>query len=137
MILVDTTVLINYLKGYENDKTKLFDDVLRKKMAYGISAYTYQELLQGVRDEREYDKLKNYLSTQTVYFLPEEVKTYEAASRLYFELRRQGITPRSTIDILIVLTAIWNDLFLLHDDKDFDIIADKVDDFQILNSTFA
>lgn len=48
------------------------------------------------------------------------------AAKLYFKCRKKGITIRSTIDLLIAQTAIENDLYLLHDDNDFTLIA-KVD----------
>lgn len=135
MVLVDTTVLINYLKGNENEKVKLFENVLKRRLPYGISSYTYQEILQGARDEKEYAGLKKYLSTQVIYFLAEETKTYEEAARLYYELRRQGVTPRSTIDVLIALTALKNNLLLLHDDRDFDMFAEKIPDLKIMEVT--
>jgi predicted nucleic acid-binding protein len=137
VILVDTTVLINYLKGAENKKTLLFESVLKHNLPYGISPYTYQELLQGARDEKEYRVLKNYLSTQITVFLPSDIKTYEEAAELYYKLRRQGVTPRSAIDVLIALTAIKNKMPLLHDDRDFDAIAAKTKDLQILEGVYA
>ena len=136
MVLVDTTVLINYLKGVENKKVKLFENVIKRRVPYGISSYTYLELLQGARDEKEYAELKKYLSTQLIYFPAEEAGTYEEAARLYYELRRQGVTPRSTIDVLIALTALKNKLLLLHDDRDFDMFADKISDLKILVEFF-
>jgi predicted nucleic acid-binding protein len=63
--------------------------------------------------------------------LPETIETYEKAAHLYFDLRRKGVTPRSTIDILITLTAIEHNLLLLHNDKDFDIISEKLTDLKI------
>jgi len=134
MILVDTSVLIGFLKGQTDEKTQLFEEVLTLNIPFGISSYTFQEVLQGARDENEYQQLQDYLSTQIIYFLPEETATYEKAARMYFELRRKGITPRSTIDILIALTAMENKLMLLHNDHDFDVMAgqlDKLDIFKI------
>jgi predicted nucleic acid-binding protein len=52
---------------------------------------------------------------------------------LYFTLRRKGITPRSTIDMLIALTAIEFNLLLLHDDRDFDVMAEHIPELNILN----
>ena len=133
MVLVDTSVLIDFLKGAENTKTELFKMVLKQKIPYGIASYTYQETLQGARDEQEYSQLNTYLSTQTIYFLPENIETYKKAASIFFELRRQGVTIRSTIDILITLIAIENKLFLLHNDKDFDVISDKVSELRVLS----
>jgi len=56
---------------------------------------------------------------------------FERAARLYFDLRRKGITPRGTIDIFIALTAIHHNLSLLHDDRDFDAIASYVKELKI------
>jgi len=136
LILVDTSVIIDFLKGHHNAKTELFESVLKQKAPYGLASYTYQEVLQGARDEREYKRLKDYLSTQRICFLPETIELYEKAALLFFNLRRQGFTPRSTIDILIALTAMENDLFLLHNDRDFDMIASKTADLKILNRLY-
>ena len=136
MILVETSVLISFLKGQADEKTKLFEAVMSLDIPFGISAYTYQEVLQGARDEKEFRQLKDYLSSQIVYCLPEGTATYEKAARLYFDLRRKGTTPRSAIDILIALTAIENQLFLLHNDRDFDVMAEEVDELRILNNIY-
>jgi len=131
--LVDTTVVIDLLKGADNEKVRLYEELLLKNAPYGISPYTYPEVLQGAKNENEYNKIRKYLSSQTVYFLPETVETYEKAARIFFTLRRQGITIRSTIDILIALTAIENNLFLLHNDRDFDIMSEKITGLKIIN----
>lgn len=132
MILVDTSVLIDFLKGQTNEKIQLFDEILSRNIDFGFSCFTFQEILQGARNEKEYEQLHDYLSTQIIYFLPEETATYEKAARLYFDLRRKGITPRSTIDVLIALTAIENNLLLLHNDRDFDLMAKQVETLNIL-----
>lgn len=134
MILADTSVIIDFLKGQTNLKAELFHEVLRRKIPFGLSPYTYQEVLQGARNEEEYAILRAYLSTQKLYFLPQEKATYEKAAQLYFSLRRRGITVRSTIDVLIALTAIENDLLLLHNDRDFDLIAENLTELKILNT---
>jgi len=132
--LVDTTVIVDLLKGIENEKVKLFEEILSQNAPYGISSHTYQEVLQGARNDHEYSKLKKYLSSQKVYFLTEEVETYEKAAHIFYQLRRQGITIRSAIDILIALTAIEYNLYLLHNDRDFEIMTGKVPGLKILNS---
>ena len=136
MILVDTSVLIDSLKGIQNEKVDIFKKVIRYNIPYGISAYTYQELLQGAKDEKEYQALTSYLSTQKIYFLPQVLDTYAKSARMYFELRRHDITPRSTIDIMIALTAIEYDLLLLHNDRDFDKMAGAKPDIRILRIIF-
>ena len=65
--------------------------------------------------------------------MPETIETYEKAAKMFFDLRRQGITPRSVLDVLIALTAIENKLLLLHNDKDFDMMSSKVSELIIIN----
>ncbi len=134
MILVDTSVLICFLKGDSDDKTLLLQEILSRDIPFGISAYTYQEILQGARDEAELQTLKEYLSTQRIYFLKPEAEIYEKAAMLYYNLRRRGITPRSTLDMLIVLTALEHNLALLHNDRDFDLMAPHIPELKILHS---
>lgn len=134
MILIDTSVMIDYLKGKDNAKTQLLDEVIRRDIPYGFSAYTYQEILQGARDEKEFNTLKVYFSTQKIYFLPNRIRVFEVAAEFFFFLRRKGKTVRSTIDILIALTAIDNNLSLLHNDRDFDIMAEEVSELKILTA---
>jgi len=130
--LVDTSVIVDSFKGADNEKVELFRQILKRGMPFGISAYTFQEVLQGARDEREYVRLKDYLSNQKIYCIREEIDIYEKAARLFFDLRRKGITIRSSIDILISLTAIENDLYLLCNDGDFHKIKTVQADLKIL-----
>jgi len=51
---------------------------------------------------------------------------------MFFDLRRKGSTPRSTIDILIALTAIEYNLILLHNDNDFDFMSKHIPDLEIM-----
>lgn len=134
MILVDTSVLIGFLKGQLDDKTELFKEILSRDIPFGISSYTYQEVLQGARNEKEFQTLKEYLSTQQIYYLESEASTFEKAAKLYFNLRRKGVTPRSTLDMLIALTAIENNLALIHNDSDFDMMAEYTPELRIFNS---
>ena len=131
MILVDTSVLIDYLKGRRNRQVSLFDDILEKKIPYGINTYIYQELLQGAGDLNEYDRLKEYFETIPFYDLLYGRESFERAAFLHFACRRYGITVRSTIDLLIAETALENDLYLLHKDKDLDNISRAVPELKI------
>lgn len=126
MVLVDTSVLIDYLSTVENSGTRAFQTILDSGIAYGITSFTYMEILQGVRTEREFEQVKRYLDTQKFYGFPDEKAAFAEAARIYFLCRKRGITISSTIDCLIARAAIDNDIFLLHNDKDFDNIAKVV-----------
>ncbi|ABY91974.1 hypothetical protein JCM16816_23680 [Thermoanaerobacter brockii subsp. lactiethylicus] len=79
--------------------------------------------MQGAKTENEFNLIKEYLSTQKFYDLKYGIKSYEDAAKMYFKCRKKGITIRSTIDLLIAETAIENNLYLLHDDDVFSLIA--------------
>lgn len=134
MILVDTSILIDFLRGSQNAKIDIFDEVVALDIPFGISAHTYQEILQGARNERDYKQLREYLGSQAIYHLPEDLETYDKAARLFYTLRRRGVTVRGSIDVLIALTAMENGLMLLHNDRDFDAIASKTPALKILTA---
>jgi predicted nucleic acid-binding protein len=136
VVLVDTSVLIAFLKGQADEKTELFQSVLSRDIPFGISSYTYQEVLQGARNDSEFNILKEYLSTQQIFYLEQKTSTFEKAARIYFDLKRKGVTPRSTLDILIALTAIENKLALLHNDSDFDLMSNYIPELNILKSLY-
>ena len=127
MVLVDTSVMIGYLQGKENDAVLTFQYILDNNIPFGINYSIYQEVLQGVKTEKDFDKVKKYLDTQRFYSLKKEKESYASAAKIYFKCRKKGITISSTIDCLIAQTAIENNLFLLHNDSDFDDIAKVVD----------
>lgn len=137
MILVDTSVLVGYLKGHTGGKFALFDKVLALDIPFGVAPYTVQELLQGARDKKEFDELREYLSTQTVYYLSAGIESYVDAAQIFFNLRRTGVTVRGTIDMLIAVIAIEHNLYLLHNDRDFDAIAHCEPRLKILDSVDA
>ncbi len=124
MYLVDTSVLIDFLKGKETTQVKRLEYIVLHHIPFGISAFTYQETLQGAKNQKEYETLNRYLSTQKIYYPNEQ--TYEASANLFFRCRRSGITIRSTIDTLIATTAIENGLILLCSDKDFNNMTQVV-----------
>ncbi len=130
MILVDTSILINYFKGANNPKTKKFEKILENGTPFGINNFIYQEILQGASTEKEFKLLNQYLSSQKFYELNYGTKSYENAAKIYYSCRKKGITPRSTIDLLIAETAIENNLFLFHDDKDYTKIASVIKDLK-------
>ena len=122
MILVDTSVLIDYFRGDENEATKKFQDVLERNLPFGINQLIYLEVLQGCRTEKDYKILKKHLDTQVFYELKNGRDSYAEAAQMYLKLRKKGVTV-STIDCIIARVALENDLFLLHNSKDFTRIS--------------
>jgi len=81
------------------------------------------ELLQGSRDEHEWDRLHDYLMGQD--YLETKATTWPQAARIYFLLRKRGLTVRSPIDCCIAHLAIENRALLIHNDRDFDVIGQQ------------
>lgn len=131
MILVDTSVWVDYLKGRDNASVRAFDHVLNSQIPYGICEFVYQELLQGARSAKEFQTLKAYLETIPFYPLRRGRESFEQAAQMHMRCRERGITIRSTIDLLIAQIAIENDLRLLHNDRDFDNLAKAMPDLRI------
>jgi predicted nucleic acid-binding protein len=124
MILVDTSVLIDYFKDINNIGTQKFQYIQDQNIQFGICYQIYQELLQGSLNDNEFKILKDYLETQKFFDIKYGKNSYEDAAKIYMNCRKKGFTIRSTIDLIICQIAIENDLFLLHNDKDFDNISE-------------
>ena len=123
MILVDSSVLISYFKDEEIPATRAFQEVLHKDIPFGIHEWIYLEVLQGSRTEKDFRKLKKYLETQVFFEVTRGKESYAEAARMFFILRKKGITIGGSADCLIARVAIENDLYLLHQDEDFTRIS--------------
>jgi predicted nucleic acid-binding protein len=97
-----------------------FKDIESQDIPFMIPAICVQEILQGAKDLKEWKTLKEYLSTQDVLFPEMTLDTYTKAAELFFNLRRKGLTIRSTVDCLIAQQVMGIEKGkLLHDDRDF------------------
>lgn len=120
MILVDTSVWIEIFKDKTGRVTKAFEERIGPEY-YVLSRFNQLELLMGAGDQKEWELLEDYLSTQ--YYLEATENTWREAARIYFELRRKGFTINSPVDCCIVQIALEHDAFLLHRDADFEKIS--------------
>lgn len=130
MVLIDTSVLINYLKNVEDEYSKALNILIENHYPIGINNYIYLEILQGAKSQKEYEILKQYLSQFHFYELNNK-SSYEKAALMDVKCRTKGITIRSTIDLLIAQTAIDNDVMLLANDSDFLNIAKIIPELKI------
>jgi predicted nucleic acid-binding protein len=131
LILIDTSVWIDYLRGKDTSAVTQLEQILDRDLPYGITSLIYQEILQGADSELSLARFERYFGTQTLYLPRDPLATHGDAARLYGRCRRSGVTIRSTIDCLIAQIAIEQDLLLLHSDKDFDRIAAVVPELKI------
>lgn len=117
MILVDTSVWIDYLNGVENTHT----DALDAGIVDGIVAMgdlIFLEILQGIRDDREYEITRRSLETLEQYEMLGTVMTGKCAEN-FRALGKQGITIRKTADVIIATFCIEQRMPLLFTDRDF------------------
>jgi predicted nucleic acid-binding protein len=120
MILVDTSVWIEVLRDRKGRARKVFNAFMGDE-PYVLCRFIQLELLQGAKDEQEWRLLDEYLAAQ--YFLEATENTWRAAARIYFELRRKGLTLGSPVDCCIAQIAMEGDALLLHRDRDFEKIG--------------
>ena len=97
--------------------TAIFEHAELNAIPYGISSLTYQENLQGAKNQKEFDTLECYLSTQKIFH--PSLETFKLAAKIYFDARKRGKTIRSSIDCIIMATAELEGLVVLSDDGDF------------------
>jgi predicted nucleic acid-binding protein len=118
MVIVDTTVWIDYFRAISNPETEWLDDELGRRRL-GLTDVILCEVLQGVRDERTAVDVERQLRKLQV-FQSGGVELASDAARNYRLLRTRGRTVRKTIDCLIATFCIREQHPLLHRDRDFD-----------------
>ncbi len=118
MVIVDTTVWIDYLQGVTNRETDWVHAELDRQRL-GLTDVILCEVLQGVRDERAAKDVERQLLKLQVFESGGIDLALEAA-RNYRMLRSRGHTVRKTIDCLIATFCIREDHSLLHRHRDFD-----------------
>ncbi len=117
MILVDTSVWVDYFNGIINQKTNKLDLILSNNVVI-TGDIILTEILQGFRNDKDYQTAKNYLDSLYYYQFIDKSMSIKAAENFRF-LRKKGITVRKTTDILIGTFCIEYNIPLLHNDKDF------------------
>jgi predicted nucleic acid-binding protein len=117
MILVDTSVWIDYLNGKESSLTNILDKALIDG-SVAIGDLILLEILQGIKAEREYSKTRTTLATLDQYEMFGYNMVKKCAENFRF-LRKKGITIRKTNDVIIATFCIENNLPLLFSDRDF------------------
>jgi len=123
MILADTSVWIDFLRGADSPHRRALHDLIENDEDVCITGIILTEVLQGIRDEKDYKLTREYLLEFSV-FHPEGTATYLEAARIYRDCRKRGGTVRKTVDCVIAAICIENGLILLHKDRDFDLIEE-------------
>lgn len=118
MVIVDTSVWVDYFNGRENPETNWLE-VHVDRQRLGLTTIILSEILQGLKDEKTAALVEAELLQFEIYEASSRALAVQAAKN-YRALRRRGKTPRKTIDVLIATFCIEGRHSLLHRDRDFD-----------------
>ena len=121
MILVDTSVWIDFFRGTEASHVSRLEASIRADDTLAICGISLTEVLQGIPDELTYRRVRRRL--WELVLLPLDERTFVDAAALYRTLRAKGVTVRETNDCIIAASAMQHGCSLLHDDRDFAAIA--------------
>ena len=124
MILVDSSVWIDFFNGRHSRETDLLALLLRRRILL-TGDLILNEVLQGFRQKRDMDKARRaLLSLAYADIVGQEVALASAMN--YRLLRQQGITTRRTVDVIIATFCIRNGHVLLHADRDFEPMSEHL-----------
>ncbi|MBI1871666.1 MAG: PIN domain nuclease [Chlamydiae bacterium] len=121
MILVDTTVWIDFFRDKETSHVAYLEFLLKNHEDVCLCGVILTEILQGIRDEKEYHETFQLL--RSLIFIEMDFDTFLLSADIYRKLKAKGVTIRKSIDCMIAAVAIENKLKLLQNDRDFGPIA--------------
>lgn len=119
-LLVDSTVWIDFFQGKETVQTEKLEQCIQNRDDLCCCGFVLAEVLQGVREEKEYVALKQQF--ENLIYLEDDRSTFELGATIYRELRRKGITIRNSVDCLIAATVIQHSVNFLESDRDYRFI---------------
>ena len=117
MIVVDSSVWIDYFTGKRTSEVEQLDSLLGEELV-AIGDLMLVEVLQGFRSDKDFRKARDLLQTLSIVNMLNTAIALKSAAN-FRVLRKKGITVRKTIDTIIATYCIENRLSLLHSDKDF------------------
>ncbi len=120
MLLIDTSVWIMVFRDRTGRVRQNLEALINDRKVF-LTRFTQLELLQGSLDEREWNLLSSYLVNQDYAEISNT--GWISSARIYYDLRRRGLTVRSPIDCCIAQVALDSDFLLIHNDRDFETIA--------------
>lgn len=123
MILVDTSVWIDFFAGRELAHVTRLESFVEESRDLALCGIVLTEILQGISDDRTYRRVLGYLRSLVMLPMPNVV--FVRAAEIYRRLRSQGVTIRRTNDCIIAATVLHHRCELLHNDRDFDSIGKR------------
>jgi len=122
LILIDTSAFIEFLNRTGSREDQIVEKLIVNDDDIAIPDISLTEILQGIRDDKEYVEIKTSLLTFPVLTLKDN-NSYVSAADLYRKCRKKGTTIRNTVDLLVAQITIEHKATLLHKDRDFESIA--------------
>ncbi len=122
MILVDTSVWIDFFAGRDLPHVAALEQFVLENKDLALCGIILTEILQGIADDKTHRRVRSDLSPLIMLPMPETV--FLRAADIYRKLRKAGITIRKSNDCIIAATALEHRCRLLHNDKDFFPIAE-------------
>jgi predicted nucleic acid-binding protein len=122
MVLVDTSVWIDFFSARPEPHVNTFETLIADKEDICICGIILTEILQGIRNDTEFNKTRKLLGN--LIYLPMAYDDYVRSAQIYRHLRQKGITIRKSVDCMIAAVALAHNVFLLHNDRDFFPIED-------------
>jgi predicted nucleic acid-binding protein len=121
--IFDTSVWIDFSKGIKSSDTILLKKYLNENItALYLTPTVIQEFLMGLRTENDFMTYKRYFETLNIFELDWKTVSISSA-KLFFDLKKKVVTIKKSTDCLIAQIAIDNNALLVHNDSDFDFIA--------------
>ncbi|MCZ6672302.1 MAG: PIN domain nuclease [Verrucomicrobia bacterium] len=117
MVIVDTSIWVDFLKGRESAGATHLEQLLDDEVDVFTSGIIVQELLTGIKEKKTRNEVKKDLGL-FITVMP-SLGTHVQAAEIYDGCRKKGITIRSIVDCLIAALAIEYDLTVLQSDRDY------------------
>jgi hypothetical protein len=122
MILVDTSVWIDFFRGTDSPEAQRLAAAIRDGEDLALCGLILTEILQGIESEEQARKTRKSLAA--LLYLPMPPRTFVMAADLFRSVRARGKTVRNSIDCLIAACAILHGVALLQRDRDFRTLAE-------------
>lgn len=126
MIVVDTSVWIDFFNGRDEAHVDQLATMIDADTGIALTDVILTEVLQGIRDETQVGLVDERLCAFDVLRL-ETLDDFRRAALLYRTARRRGVTIRRTIDCLIASVCVREQLPIMHNDADFDRLAEHTE----------
>jgi predicted nucleic acid-binding protein len=122
-VLIDSSVWIDFFWGRSGPHTDRLKELIIGGEDLCICGHILAEVLRGASRDEQYRRIERRF--QILEFLPMTAPTFRSSADIYRALRKRGITLKNVVDTYIAAVAMEHNVYLLHNDSDFDLIAEE------------